>query len=831
MTTISTSTNLSQTDVANGPFSIVGSGSSSTPVVITLTSDLTLTSANTLFTDASGSWVLNGNGHKISVDGVSGFYGLFSNINSGGTVENLSVVGINGATMGSSSGAIAEQSSGIISHVSSNLATGNNGGGLVCHMAGGSIDSSFSTGAISGDNSAGIVENVSGNVSLTNVYTTGDISGGNSGGIVEVVGAHLLAIDTTLTITNAYTTGNVSNFNTAGMVLGFVTILPGHTNTVNISNVYSTGAVTGLNGSGITDGDPHGSVTIAHAYHAGSVSSGGNQNAISAGPYSIVSNSGGTSSWSDASANSYLTGVGSVWIDPAGTTTPYTLASIPGAYTGSGSINGNNPWAGNTLQIYITDSTLNSSAGFYADQAALYGFGGAYGSPSQNLFHATYQWYADGVAISGANSSTFTITGAQIGKAITALVNYTNGNGVSSSIIQSPVATVNGVFDTAAHITSYLDTIESNHAAISAALGTSGSFQILDGANTATQFTAAQLANDTNAFALITGSHYLASVADTGAHLQSNLSSLTSNAGNLTSITLTDNGSVMLYGSNAVSLVPSFNNGNDFHTHAVADMLYNVATDGTLYIKTSGGTLATIVAGSTVLFADEIASTGSLANGSTTTFFHSSGGINGLTLPDLFTGPSSLGLTYQLIDSTQNAVVTGASSNDFIKVSDVNSVGKAVNGGGGNDVIDGGVGSTFVTGGDNHNDTFFLDGRAPGTSWSTITDFKAGTDKATIWGFVKGVSSIDASFTNYDHEGAAGYQGLTLHFKNLLPDGQTTGSNTNLNSITFTGHSLAEVGASSLADLNNQINNGTNAHILVGSTQDSLGTHSYLYFH
>jgi hypothetical protein len=28
--------------------------------------------------------------------------------------------------------------------------------------------------------------------------------------------------------------------------------------------------------------------------------------------------------------------------------------------------------------------------------------------------------------------------------------------------------------------------------------------------------------------------------------------------------------------------------------------------------------------------------------------------------------------------------------------------------------------------------------------------------------------------------------------------------------------------------LNNQINNGTNAHFIVGATNDSLGTHGYL---
>lgn len=256
--------------------------------------------------------------------------------------------------------------------------------------------------------------------------------------------------------------------------------------------------------------------------------------------------------------------------------------------------------------------------------------------------------------------------------------------------------------------------------------------------------------------------------------------------------------------------------------------------DGQYLLLKIAGVLHQVAAGSSISFADSSTDTSSLISQHSSLvvpIFHSSGGSGGYALPDRYAGPSSLGLTWQLIEGSDNAVVTGSTDSEFIKVSSSNSVGKAVNGNGGNDVIDGGVGSTFVSGGNGHNDTFFLDGRAPGTSWSTITDFKAGVDKATIWGFVKGVSSIDTSFTNYDHEGATGYQGLTLHFKNLLPDGQTSGSNPNLNSITFSGHTLAEIGASSLADLNNQINNGTNAHILVGATQDASGTHSYLYIH
>ena len=247
-----------------------------------------------------------------------------------------------------------------------------------------------------------------------------------------------------------------------------------------------------------------------------------------------------------------------------------------------------------------------------------------------------------------------------------------------------------------------------------------------------------------------------------------------------------------------------------------------------LLVKTSNGVQAVDI-GATLNFADGNLNASNLTQAfNPTPVFHTSGNSSGYTLPDFFTGLASLNLRYQLIENGDNAVVTGSSDNDFIKVSSSNSIGKAINGNGGSDVLDGGVGSAFLSGGASHNDTFFLDGRAPGISWSTITDFKAGTDKATIWGFVKGVSSIDASFTNYNNEGAGGYQGLTLHFKNLLPDGQTAGSNPSLNSITLSGHTLAEFGASSLADLNNQINNGTNAHFIVGATNDSLGTHGYL---
>ena len=330
-------------------------------------------------------------------------------------------------------------------------------------------------------------------------------------------------------------------------------------------------------------------------------------------------------------------------------------------------------------------------------------------------------------------------------------------------------------------------------------------------------------------------------IVDTSSQISAHLADLHTNIANIHSITVSDHHALsitpdqQIADADVLALVAlggqSYNTPSTTYAIATSSIQsIGLSPDGHYLLIKVGGVTSLIGRGESILFTDHTVTTEDLvAQLTPIAVFKSSGGVGGYVLPELYTGPASLGLKYQLIETSDNAVVTGSAESEFIKVASANSIGKAVDGNGGNDVIDGGVGSTFVSGGANHNDTFFLDGRASGVSWSTITDFKAGVDKATIWGFVKGVSSIDASFSNYNNEGAGGYQGLTLHFKNLLPDGQTAGSNPSLNSITLSGHTLAEFGASSLADLNNQINNGSNAHFIVGATNDSLGTHSYLF--
>ena len=93
----------------------------------------------------------------------------------------------------------------------------------------------------------------------------------------------------------------------------------------------------------------------------------------------------------------------------------------------------------------------------------------------------------------------------------------------------------------------------------------------------------------------------------------------------------------------------------------------------------------------------------------------------------------------------------------------------------GNNVLDGGGGSNFLVGGTG-SDVFFVDGRAGAPAWSTISNFQPG-DSATVFGFHPGLSTLPFTAA----EGAAGYQGLTIHSE---LNGPGTGV---LASLTFAG--------------------------------------------
>src|SRR4051794_14249032 len=143
-----------------------------------------------------------------------------------------------------------------------------------------------------------------------------------------------------------------------------------------------------------------------------------------------------------------------------------------------------------------------------------------------------------------------------------------------------------------------------------------------------------------------------------------------------------------------------------------------------------------------------------------------------------YTGPVT-GIRTQFIEITSDSLnitpsgpdsfVHSGGGDDAIDVSAVN----------GTNVLDGGGGSNFLTGGSGA-DTFFVDNRAAAADiWSTVNKFQSG-DAATIWGI--NPTNFDIAWT--DGQGADGFTGLTLH---------ATASGRSTASLTLAGYSSADL--------------------------------------
>lgn len=139
----------------------------------------------------------------------------------------------------------------------------------------------------------------------------------------------------------------------------------------------------------------------------------------------------------------------------------------------------------------------------------------------------------------------------------------------------------------------------------------------------------------------------------------------------------------------------------------------------------------------------------------------------GLDLADtssVYAGPVA-GISSQFISlSPDNINVTAMADGVFIKTGSGND---AIAVYGGTNVVDGGAGSNFLTGGSGF-DTFFADARnipatvsaagpVPGAIWNTIQEFTSG-DAVTLWGVGRA-----AALSWQGNQGAAGHTGLTLH--------------------------------------------------------------------
>ncbi|MGG5889845.1 hypothetical protein ACLF3G_22155 [Falsiroseomonas sp. HC035] len=145
-------------------------------------------------------------------------------------------------------------------------------------------------------------------------------------------------------------------------------------------------------------------------------------------------------------------------------------------------------------------------------------------------------------------------------------------------------------------------------------------------------------------------------------------------------------------------------------------------------------------------------------------------------LSSTYAGPVA-GIASQWTGTALADLALGTAGNDFIALG---AGDDAAAGGGGDDVMDGGTGSNFLSGGGGW-DRFFLDLRGEGPTWSTITDFEAGEEVA-VWGWQQGVST----FLRADSDGAAGFQGATLHV-------DVDGDQVIDGSVTWAGRSWSEL--------------------------------------
>lgn len=171
-----------------------------------------------------------------------------------------------------------------------------------------------------------------------------------------------------------------------------------------------------------------------------------------------------------------------------------------------------------------------------------------------------------------------------------------------------------------------------------------------------------------------------------------------------------------------------------------------------------------------------------------------SGPVPGITKELSYTGSQP---DMNVTSFTPNSFIHTGDGNDAIDVSAI----------GGKNILDGGAGSNFLTGGTptQGSDQFYLDDRNPAAvTWSTLVNFHS-TDGATVWGVTPG----DFSLTWLDNQGASGYTGLTAVFqKDGVPE----------SGITLAGYTSAD------------LNNGKLA-VSWGATQSQDGVPGASYFH
>ncbi len=204
-------------------------------MTVYLEEDLILSNASNYFIINNGNTItIDGKYHTITINGVTGYYGLVYSRSTSTIVQSLGIVTSNGSTLGNDGGWIGRSTgvygNGFLGTINNSYTTGNVpgfSGGMTGSYSGfgGScnINNSFTTGSTSDSFGGCIVGYYSKNCNLTNCYSAGTVGGTYCGGFIGgysdsstitnsyCIGGDALGVYTTATITNSFASNGWDN--------------------------------------------------------------------------------------------------------------------------------------------------------------------------------------------------------------------------------------------------------------------------------------------------------------------------------------------------------------------------------------------------------------------------------------------------------------------------------------------------------------------------------------------------------------------------------------------------------------------------------------------
>ena len=274
------------------------------------------------------------------------------------TVQNCSY---SGGISGNGSGGILGAGASNVTVTNCYSSGGIKGGGIVGNTAGTgglvTITNCYSKGIIGSNNvsyAGGIVGDNAGNVLITNCYSIGKIGGAGlreAGGIIGIkagisnksvtisscfssgdiytncggIAAQYFGFQSnTCSITNCYSIGNHTSYNSGGIVGPLVGLQA--VNNVDITNCFSLGTFGGNGGIIATStGTGYGTVRVSNCYAYATITNNNGVIGNSSTLVPVVNNFySANNSWSDTTANTFLTGINTIWISTRANT-PYKL--------------------------------------------------------------------------------------------------------------------------------------------------------------------------------------------------------------------------------------------------------------------------------------------------------------------------------------------------------------------------------------------------------------------------------------------------------------------------------------------------------------------------